>query len=123
MTTVAVILTALAGLVHVGFFLAESVFWGRPGVYKAFGARDAEEARLLSPAFYNIGFYNLFLGLGAIAGAWLLADSGAITLIVFTSLFMIGAGLVLISRSRELWRGALVQAGLPAVALIALALG
>lgn len=122
MTTVAVIVAALAGLAHIGVFLAETVFWNRPAVYRMFGARDAETARIQAPVFYNIGFYNLFVGIGAIVGAWLLADSGAVTLVVYTCLFMVGAGLVLITKYPALWRGALGQALPPAIALIALLL-
>ncbi len=107
---------------HVGIFLAESVFWHRTVVQRAFGAGDAETARIQGPVFYNIGFYNLFLGLGTIVGAWMLANSGAVALVVFTCLFMVGAGLVLITKYPQLWRGALGQAVPPAFALIALLL-
>lgn len=122
MTTVAVSFAAIAGIMHVGIFFAESVFWGKPAVQKLFGARDGETARIQGPVFYNIGFYNLFLGLGALAGAWMLADSGAVVLLVFTSLFMVGAGLVLVTKYPQLWRGALGQALPPAIALIAVLL-
>ncbi|WP_062208230.1 DUF1304 domain-containing protein [Demequina oxidasica] len=122
MTTVAVIFAAFAGLMHVGIFLAESVFWKRPAVYKTFGAGDAETARIQATVFYNIGFYNLFLGLGTLAGAWMLADSGAIALVVFPCLFMVGAGLVLVTKNPEMWRAALGQAIPPAIALLALLL-
>jgi putative membrane protein len=123
MTTVAVVFAMLAGVAHIGVFLAETVWWNRPSIYRTFGAPDAETARIQAPVFYNIGFYNLFVGLGAIVGAWMLAESGAITLVTYTCLFMVGAGLVLVTRYRGLWRGALGQAVPPAIALMALLLG
>ena len=116
MITVAVILVIIAGLAHVAFFVAEALLFSRPAVHQAFGAHDAETARIQASVFRNIGFYNLFLGVGAIVGAVLLASSGQVTLALFASLFMVGAALVLIATSRAMWRGALVQGLIPAVA-------
>lgn len=122
MTTVAVILAVLAGLLHVGFFVMESLMFKRPAIHLRFGAPDAQTAQIQSTVFYNIGFYNLFLGLGAIVGAWMLADLGAVTLVAFTCLFMVGAALVLVTRSRAMGRAALIQGLFPGLALVALAL-
>ncbi|GIG53297.1 DUF1304 domain-containing protein [Demequina activiva] len=120
MITAAAVLVMLAGLAHVGFFVAESLLFRRPAVHRLFGARDAETARIQAPVFVNLGFYNLFLGLGAITGAAMLLASGAMALALFASLFMVGAAAVLVATSRRLWRGALVQGLLPAVAVILL---
>jgi putative membrane protein len=120
MSTVAAVLVIVAGVAHVAFFVAESLLFDRPAVHRAFGARDAETARIQAPAFLNLGFYNLFLGLGAIVGGVLLLSTGAVTLAIFTALFMVSAALVLVTTSRALWRGALVQGLLPAVAVLLL---
>ena len=120
MTTVAVVFGVIGGLVHVGVWLAESVFWSRERVWRTFGARSAEEAAIQSGVFYNIGFYNLFVGLGAIVGATTLARSDSAVLLSYAAAFMLGAGVVLLSRNRELWRGALAQILPGAVVLIAL---
>lgn len=122
MTTVAVIFAAFAGGLHIAFFLMEAVFFKRPAVYTRFGAKDDQTAAIQSPVFYNLGFYNLFIGLGALFGAWMLSDSGAIALVVFSCLFMVGAALVLVTRNVELARSAAVQGLFPALALIALLL-
>ena len=72
-------------------------------------------------ALFNQGFYNLFLGCGALVGV---AISGELVfsahdgLLVFCALFMIGAAVVLVASNRRLWTGALVQGGLPLVALL-----
>jgi glucose/arabinose dehydrogenase len=111
----------LAGLLHVGFWLLEAVLWRRPTVHRIFGVRDPEDAARQQPAFFNLGFYNLFLGLGALAGVALYAfDRGAV-LLIFTMLFMVGAAFVLVARSRAMWRGALVQGAPAVIALTALA--
>lgn len=122
MTAAAAVLACLAGLLHVGFFAAESLLWGRERVWRAFGARSAEQAKSQRVVFFNLGFYNLFLGLGAWSGAaWLLADGG-VAFVVYVCVFMVAAGVVLAARTPRAWPGAVAQAGPPAVALAALAL-
>jgi putative membrane protein len=123
MTTVAVIFAALAGLLHLGIFVMEALLFERPAVFTRFGAADAQVAKVQAPVFYNIGFYNLFLGLGALVGAGMLAGSGAITLVVFTGVFMVGAAVVLVTSKPQLARAAFMQALFPAIALIAVAFG
>ncbi|WP_297083347.1 DUF1304 domain-containing protein [uncultured Demequina sp.] len=111
-----------AAAVHVAFFALEAVLWRRPPVHRLFGARTAEQAELLAPAFVNLGFYNLFLGLGAAAGTWWWLAEGSPALLVFCLAFMVAAAIVLVAYSRGMWRGAVVQGALPAVALVLLAL-
>jgi putative membrane protein len=117
-TTAAAVLAIIAGLAHVAVFVAESLLWSRPAVHRRFGAANAEVAQVQGPVFFNIGFYNLFLGIGAIVGGALLLSTGAITLALYTCLFMTGAGVVLLVQSPALWRGAVLQAGAPAVACL-----
>ena len=121
MPTVSLIFMALAGLVHIGFFVVESLLWRRPEVHKIFGVRTTEEAETMAFALFNLGFYNLFLGLGALFGvagsAWLFGSDDK--LVVFSALFMVGAAVVLVASNRRLWRGAVVQGALPGLALLA----
>ena len=121
MPTVSLIFMALAGLVHIGFFVVESLLWRRPEVHKIFGVRTTEEAETMAFALFNLGFYNLFLGLGALFGvagsAWLFGNDDK--LVVFSALFMVGAAVVLVASNRRLWRGAVVQGALPGLALLA----
>ncbi|MFP8902967.1 DUF1304 domain-containing protein [Streptomyces atacamensis] len=83
---------------------------------------DAPEVRLWR---VNVGFYNLFLALGLIAGVVSLhtgdVDTGR-SLIVYVCVFMIAAGTVLFVSDRRLWRGSLGQAVPPDIALAAHAL-
>ncbi|PKQ25151.1 MAG: DUF1304 domain-containing protein [Actinobacteria bacterium HGW-Actinobacteria-4] len=122
MITLAVVAGTLAGALHMGFWVLESLLWHRPAVNRLFGVRDQPNADALAGAFFNQGFYNLFLGLGAVVGAGLVARGDTTVLLWFCSLFMVGAALVLLATSRRMWRGAVIQ-GLPAViAIVALAL-
>lgn len=114
------ILAFLAGLLHVGFFVMETVLWDRPRVHRIFGVKDPADAAVQSRAMANLGFYNLFLGLGAMAGAVAWWWAGFLAVVIYACLFMVGAALVLIGTSRRMWRGALVQGLLPLIALVLL---
>ena len=121
MPPVALVLMTLAALVHIGFFVVESLLWLRPEVHKVFGVRSPDDAATMHFALFNQGFYNLFLGMGAlvgVAGSWFLWDERH-ELLVFCALFMIGAAVVLVASNRRLWRGAIVQGGLPLLAMLA----
>lgn len=111
----------LAAILHVGFFVIESLLWRRPSVHRIFGVRSSEDAETMAFALLNQGYYNLFLGIGTLVGvglsSGLLADDKD-ELLVFAALFMMGAAVVLVASNRKLWRGALLQGGLPAVAML-----
>ena len=96
---------------------------GQPGVWKRFGVSSQEDADTLAFAMQNQGYYNLFLGVGAIAGAILVATdiAGRTTLLGYCCLFMLGAAVVLFVARRTMVRAALVQGVLPLLALLALA--
>ncbi|MCP4966572.1 MAG: DUF1304 domain-containing protein [bacterium] len=68
MPTISLVFMAIAGLIHIGFFVIESLLWRRPEIYRIFGVRNAEDAETMAFALFNQGFYNLFLGLGALVG-------------------------------------------------------
>jgi putative membrane protein len=104
----------LAGIVHMGAWLLESVLWRRPATQRLMTGR-VDESRTLWLFAFNQGFYNLFLAAGAIGGV--VAGNRSVTL--FACACMAGAGLVLVVSARRLWRGALGQAVPPLVALLA----
>ncbi len=125
MNTASWIFAGLAGLLHVGFFYLESVAFRRPFAHTAFQVTDPREVELLVFPMLNQGFYNLFLGAGAIVGAigaardW---NPQAETLIVFCCLFMVGAAVVLVVARRSMARAAVIQALFPGLALLTAAL-
>jgi len=120
MPTISLVLMTIAALLHIAFFVLESLVWRRPEVHRIFGVRSPDEAETMSFALFNQGFYNLFLAIGTLVGVIgpaLLWDDGY-ELLVFCALFMFGAAVVLVASNRMLWRGAVLQGGLPALALV-----
>lgn len=114
---IVIVAGSLAGLLHVWFWVVETLLWHRPAVQRSFGIRGADHAAVARPVFFNLGFYNLFLGLGALAGVVIYAfDRGAV-LLIFTMLFMVGAAVVLLASSRGSMRGPALQ-GIPAVVVL-----
>lgn len=123
---VAAALALVAAGLHVTFFALESLLWSRPSTWRTFGVRSAEDAEVLRGMAWNQGFYNLFLALGAVAGSVLLAvpslrDTG-IGLLLLALGSMTLAGLALAASAPRMRRAALLQAGPPAAALVALVL-
>ncbi|HJP87932.1 MAG TPA: DUF1304 domain-containing protein [Candidatus Limnocylindrales bacterium] len=129
------IAAAIGAGLHVWIFLLESVWFGRPSVYRRFGLRSDDEARAVHGFAFNQGFYNLFLAVGAALGIALMvrsggpngADSslfaGGRAIAMFACASMAAAGAVLISTDRRFAQAAAIQIipGLTAVVLLFLA--
>ena len=122
MVVIAVVFGVLSGLLHIQFWLLEAVWWRQERIWKRFGIKSQDQADGLAFNMINQGYYNLFLGIGAVVGAILLAVEvpGRTTLLGYCCLFMVGAGLVLFVSRRSMARAALIQAVPPLVTLIAL---
>lgn len=130
-----ILLAALAGLLHAYIFWMESLAWTSLRVRRTFGT-SAEEAEATREMAFNQGFYNLFLGLAAVAGSVLLAlDSdgpaglgeGRLSLVGCTLVgvslgSMLLAALVLFCSSPDKRRAALSQGILPLLGLACLGL-
>jgi putative membrane protein len=117
---VSLVLAGLAAVLHVGFFVLETVVFRTRG-HHVFGVpqRDVETVAF---SMYNQGFYNLFLGLGTlvgVVGSWRGWEPQGSTLVVYGCLFMVGAAAVLVAGRRSMARGAAIQGVLPLLALIA----
>ncbi len=114
----------LASLIHILFFLMESVLWTRPAVMRIFRQKesDIKSTRVLA---FNQGFYNLFLAIGVLAGFALLAgghrDTG-LAVVASNCAVMLGASIVLLMSSPRMLRGALIQGLAPLAFLVLLAL-
>jgi putative membrane protein len=107
----ALVVTAVAALVHVYVFVLESFLWTGPRAARIFGL-DEPTARATAPLAFNQGFYNLFLSIEIVVGIVVLAAGNhavGATLVFVGTLSMVGAGLVLISSDRSKARSALVQ--------------
>ncbi|MGH8792004.1 MAG: DUF1304 domain-containing protein [Stackebrandtia sp.] len=120
MTSIATASAAVAALIHVGYFLLESVWFTRPKVYRRFFVDSPAEARTLRLMAFNQGFYNLFLACGAAAGAVAVAANAELvgrTLIVFSCACMAAAGIVLFLSDRRFLRAGAIQT-LPALVAV-----
>jgi putative membrane protein len=117
----ALVLAAVAALIHVAIFTFESVTWARPRTWRRFGVRSQEDADVVKPMAFNQGFYNLFLAIGAVVGIPLvlqepLHQAGAAVLIVSLG-SMLAAALVLVLSNPRLARAALTQGAAPLLSL------
>ena len=122
MRTLGLVLATLAGLLHVYIWWIEAVTFERAG-HKVFGVPSAD-VPVVRPWAYNQGYYNLFLGIGAVAGAVAaLAGAGwGVPWAVLATGCMVGAALVLVLSDRTKLRSALIQGTAPALGLVALAI-
>ncbi len=121
---VGVVLAALAALLHVLFFVVETVLFSRPVGRRLFGVRDDQLSPTLTLFAANQGVYNLGLALVVVAGIVLLVlDPHSL---VGTAVIVAGAGVMLLAgvslalTSRRMLRAALVQAVPPALAILLL---
>ncbi|HEU4755748.1 MAG TPA: DUF1304 domain-containing protein [Agromyces sp.] len=115
------VVVALAALLHVYIFVLESVRWMQPNTWRIFNVRDREQAEILRPMAYNQGFYNLFLGVGAVFGLilyWSGSEVAGLTLMLFTTACMVLAAAVLTTTGRGYVRPALVQGTLPLIGFV-----
>ncbi|MFJ4184713.1 MULTISPECIES: DUF1304 domain-containing protein [unclassified Kitasatospora] len=121
MNAVSQLSAMLAAAIHLVAWPLESYLYGHPRVrYLLTGSTaDAPEVRLWR---FNVGFYNLFLALGLVAGLVLLhtghSGSGR-PVILYIAAFMVAGGITLFVSEPRVWRGALAQAVPAAVVLIA----
>ena len=123
MLIVALVLAALAALVHVYIFVLESLLWTTPRARATFGT-SAEQAAANKEMAFNQGFYNLFLAVLAGVGVTVAAAGDptvGLTLVVAGTGSMAAAALVLLLTSPDKRGAALKQLAAPGLALIALA--
>lgn len=127
MTLAALVVAALAALLHVYIFVLES-FWWTTRARAVFGT-TAEEAAATRELAYNQGFYNLFLAVVTVAGLVAYGVGGAHGDAVGAALVLAGVGsmlaaaAVLFLSSPTKRRSATTQGTLPLVAVVLLVVG
>ncbi len=121
MHPIAVLAASIAGLIHLYFFLLESVWFMRPEVFRRFGMKSEADASVARSWAFNQGFYNLFLAIGVLVGITLIASGETApgrAIIFFACGSMVAAGGVLVARNPAYLRAALIQAVPPAIAIL-----
>jgi len=123
--TAALVIAALAAILHIYIFVMESVTWTSPRTRAVFGMSE-EEAQTTRLLALNQGFYNLFLaivtGVG-IAATATGADAVGAALLYAGLGSMLAAAVVLVASARDKARAAAMQGTLPLIAIVLLALG
>ncbi|MET7396268.1 DUF1304 domain-containing protein [Dactylosporangium sp. NPDC005572] len=126
MVIAGLVLAGLAALVHVYIFYMESIVWTSERARRTFGTGSVEEAAAQKALAFNQGFYNLFLAIAVLLGIVIFPTGGAAigATLVFTGTgSMVAASLVLLLSSPDKAGAALKQGVIPALAVIALAIG
>ena len=128
MAILAAVFVALAAVLHVYIFLMESVWWTRPATWKRFGVASQADANTTRPMAYNQGFYNLFLGLGALIGLVIFfanQPQAGKALVLFTTAAMVLAATgsrqrvaAIFGQHSSSTRPALVQSTLPLIGFV-----
>lgn len=122
MIVLALLLIAVAVLLHGYIFVMESLRWTQPRTRATFGTSAAEAEATREMAF-NQGFYNLFLAVVAAVGAGFVAFGDTaigVALVLAGAGSMVAAGLVLLVSSPEKARAALIQLTPPLLGCLAL---
>ena len=117
-------LAGIAALVHVFIFYLESIAWTGERARAVSGT--AEQAAATREIAFNQGFYNLFLAVAVFLGIVLhIAGQPVVSsTLVFTGAgSMVAASLVLLLSSPDKASAALKQGVIPALGVIALAIG
>jgi putative membrane protein len=112
----------VAGLIHVWFFVLESLWFSRPAVWARFGLSSDEEARTVRSFAFNQGFYNLFLAVGVAIGLLLAGTGDPVSgraIVLFACGSMVAAGVVLVLHNHSFLQAALIQVVPALVAIMA----
>lgn len=116
MATSTVVAIAIVALLHVGFFVLESILWTKPFGRRTFGLTKERAADTASLAL-NQGLYNLFLAAGLVWG--IVAHDCAFAI----RLFFLGCVIVArIVGAISVKRSILFIQGLPAIVALLLVL-
>jgi putative membrane protein len=112
----------VAALIHVWFFVLESLWFSRPAVWARFGLASDDEARTVRSFAFNQGFYNLFLAVGVAIGLLLAGTGDPVSgraIVLFACGSMVAAGVVLVLHNRSFLQAALIQVVPALVAIMA----
>ncbi|WP_195840685.1 DUF1304 domain-containing protein [Arthrobacter sp. BL-252-APC-1A] len=124
MLVTAAIFTLVSAAIHFYFFGLESLRWTVPETMGVYGITAPQDADTTQPLAYILGFYNLFLGVGAVLGVLLLGlgnPVAGLTLISFSTACMVLAAVALLASRWPMARIAMIR-GIPALLALVLTL-
>ncbi len=115
----------MAAVLHVAFFVLESVLFRLPVGRRIFGVRDENDSAPLRLFAVNQGVYNLGLALVVLVGIVLTLSSDSwgigIVVVIIGCAVMVLAGIALaVTAPKRMLPIALAQGGLPLLAIAAL---
>ncbi|MGZ0069423.1 DUF1304 domain-containing protein [Microbacterium sp. Yaish 1] len=119
-------LAGLAALIHVFIFYLESIAWTSERARKTFGTGTTAQAEAQKALAFNQGFYNLFLAITVFIGITFVVAGNlpvGAALVFAGAGSMVAASLVLILSDSSKSAAALKQGVVPALGVLALALG
>ncbi|KTR85768.1 DUF1304 domain-containing protein [Leucobacter chromiiresistens] len=125
MIVFALVLAALAALLHVYIFWMESITWTSEKTRATFGL-SAQQADATREMAFNQGFYNLFLAIVTLAGVALAlfgAPTAGYALVFAGAGSMLAAAAVLLVSSPDKRGAAVKQGSLPLLAVLVLLVG
>jgi len=125
MNKVAQVLAALEALTLLAVGVMEAFFYRSPELHAIFliepGEYDA--VRLWT---VNVGFYNIFMGIGLIVGL-IFVNTGRVvagrTIVLYTSALHVLLGITLVISEPQLWVSAIGEAGLAVAVILAVLIG
>ena len=117
MTGLIQVLGVAFGILLILVGILESFFFRDQRLHRLFLIKpeDTDAVRMWT---FNLGFYNMIWGVGAIVGALMLTGAepaAGRVLLLFTSLGHVLLGIILVLSERRLWASAIAEALLPAV--------
>lgn len=125
MFVIGLVLAGVAAILHVFIFYLESIAWTSKRARATFGTSE-QEAETTKALAFNQGFYNLFLAIAVTVGIVLVAAGARVagaTLVFAGAGSMAAAAVVLLVSSPDKAGAALKQGVIPALGVIALAIG
>lgn len=116
------VLGVIFGVVLILVGILESFFFRDQRLHRLFLIKpeDTDAVRMWT---FNLGFYNMIWGVGAIIGALLLTGAepaAGRALLLFTSVGHVLLGIILVLSERRLWASGIAEALLPAVIVVLL---
>lgn len=126
---VAVVAAGVAALLHIAFFVLESVLFRRPIGRRLFGVRTDNDSSSLRLFAVNQGFYNLGLAIVVIVGVVLIAVDdtslggsavGSAVIVAGCSVMALAGGALAVTAPRRMAPVALAQGIPPLIAIVAI---